>query len=80
MFCIDCGEKNKDIAKFCINCGQELSITENNSNDYNNSEKINIKHTTIATTNQPLFMNFYFFSKGRVSKYIKINGHSDFIN
>lgn len=68
MFCIHCGEKNKDTAKFCMKCGQELSITENNPNDCNNSVTANISRATTATTNKPSFMNFYFSAKGRISR------------
>ncbi|WP_027397964.1 zinc ribbon domain-containing protein [Anaerovibrio lipolyticus] len=51
MFCIQCGTKLPDNAKFCFNCGAQISIPDNSvSNNVSNNTAIeNPEETTMGT-------------------------------
>ena len=43
MFCVNCGEKIADVAKFCPKCGKPIARPNNATDSSNNSQPVSIK-------------------------------------
>ena len=43
MFCTNCGKENEDLAKFCVSCGQPISVQTIESENTSNNETVPIE-------------------------------------